>query len=55
VLGHHEWALEREAIPILQYEQRARVFKPQPHAARAWARLAKQADRKYTVMTSKAP
>ncbi len=53
VLGHHEWAMEKEGIPVLQYEELARVFKPEPNAARAWARLAKQAGQKYMVMTTK--
>jgi alpha-L-fucosidase len=52
-IGHHEWAMEMEGIPVPQYEQLAKVFKPQPHAARAWAKLAKQAGQKYMVMTSK--
>ena len=53
VIGHHEWAMEMEGIPVPQYEQLAKVFKPQPNAARAWAKLAKQAGQKYMVMTSK--
>ncbi len=52
-LGRHEWAMEVEGIPIAEYEQLAKKFKPQPHAARAWAKLAKQAGMKYMVMTSK--
>jgi alpha-L-fucosidase len=53
VVGHHEWAMEMEGIPVLQYQELAKVFKPQPHAARAWAKLAKQAGQKYMVMTTK--
>jgi alpha-L-fucosidase len=53
VLGHHEWAMEKEGIPVADYENLAKVFKPQAHAARAWARLAKQAGQKYMVMTTK--
>src|SRR5437868_374112 len=53
VYGHHEWAMEEEGIPVAEYEQLAKQFKPQPHAARAWAKLAKQAGQKYMVMTSK--
>ena len=52
-IGHHEWAMEMEGIPVPQYEQLAKVFKPQPNAARAWAKLAKQAGQKYMVMTTK--
>jgi alpha-L-fucosidase len=53
VLGRHEWAMEVEGIPVVEYEQLAKRFKPQPNAARAWAKLAKQAGMKYMVMTSK--
>ncbi|HEY6291018.1 MAG TPA: alpha-L-fucosidase [Terriglobia bacterium] len=53
VIGHHEWAMEKEGIPVAQYQELAKIFKPQPHAARAWARLAKQAGQKYMVMTTK--
>jgi len=53
VLGRHEWAMEDEAIPVPEYEQLAKQFNPVPNAARAWARLAKQAGQKYMVMTSK--
>jgi alpha-L-fucosidase len=53
VLGRHEWVMENEGIPVAEYEQLARQFKPVPNAARAWARLAKQAGMKYMVMTTK--
>src|SRR5437870_2787265 len=53
VYGHHEWAMEEEGIPVAEYEQLAKQFKPKPQAARAWAKLAKQAGQKYMVMTSK--
>jgi len=53
VYGRHEWAMEMEGIPVAEYEQLAKQFKPQPNAARAWARLAKQAGQKYMVMTTK--
>ncbi|HKV24099.1 MAG TPA: alpha-L-fucosidase [Candidatus Acidoferrum sp.] len=53
VLGRHEWAMEDEGIPIAEYEQLAKRFKPQPNAARAWAKLARAAGQKYMVMTSK--
>ena len=52
VLGRHEWAMEMEGIPVKEYEQLAKRFRPQPHAARAWARLAKAAGQKYMVMTT---
>jgi alpha-L-fucosidase len=53
VLGRHEWAMENEGIPVAEYEQLAKQFNPKPHAARAWARLAKTAGMKYMVMTTK--
>jgi alpha-L-fucosidase len=52
-LGHHEWAMEREGIPVAEYQELAKSFNPKPNAARAWARLAKQAGMKYMVMTTK--
>ncbi|MGA3323012.1 MAG: alpha-L-fucosidase [Terriglobia bacterium] len=53
VIGQHEWAMEVEGIPVAQYQQLAKHFTPQPHAAREWAKLAKRAGQKYMVMTSK--
>ena len=42
-----------EDIPVGEYETLAKQFKPQPNAARAWARLARQTGQKYMVMTTK--
>jgi len=53
LVGQHEWALEVEGIPILQYEYLAKYFQPRPNAAREWARLARRAGQKYMVMTTK--
>jgi alpha-L-fucosidase len=53
VLGRHEWVMENEGIPVAEYEQLAKRFKPKPNVARDWARLAKQAGQKYMVMTTK--
>jgi alpha-L-fucosidase len=53
VLGRHEWVMENEGIPVAEYEQIAKRFKPKPNAARDWARLAKAAGQKYMVMTTK--
>ncbi len=52
-LGRHEWAMETEGIPVAEYQQLAKSFNPTPHAARAWAALAKTAGMKYMVMTTK--
>ena len=53
VLGRHEWVMENEGIPVAEYEQIAKRFKPRPNAARDWAKLAKTAGQKYMVMTTK--
>jgi len=53
LIGHHEWVMEMEGIPVPQYEGLAKIFKPQPHAARAWAKLARQAGQKYMVLITK--
>src|SRR6266849_5487048 len=53
VVGRHEWVMENEAIPVAEYEQLALRFTPKPNAARAWAKLARQAGQKYMVMTTK--
>ncbi len=53
VLGRHEWAMEEEGIPVLEYMKLDKKFKPKPHFAEAWAKLAKQAGMKYMVMTTK--
>ena len=51
--ARHEWAMEDEAIPIEQYQQFPKEFKPKPGSQRAWAKLAKAAGMKYMVMTTK--
>ncbi len=53
VLGRHEWVMENEGIPVAEYAPLAKQFKPKPNAARAWAKLARQAGQKYMVMTTK--
>ncbi len=52
-LGRHEWVMNRERIPVAEYERLAATWKPKPQPAREWARLAKQAGMKYMVMTTK--
>ena len=42
-LGRHEWVMNRERIPVKEYEKLAATFKPKPRAARQWAALAKAA------------
>lgn len=52
-LGRHEWVMNRERIPVREYEKLAHTWKPKPRPAREWAALAKQAGMKYMVMTTK--
>jgi alpha-L-fucosidase len=52
-LGRHEWVMNRERIPVQQYEKLAATWKPKERPAREWAKLAKQAGMKYMVMTTK--
>lgn len=52
-IERHEWVMENEGIPVVEYAPHAKLFKPKPNAARDWARLAKQAGQKYMVMTTK--
>ena len=52
-LGRHEWVMNRERIPVKEYEKLAKTFNPQPNCPRQWAALAKKAGMKYMVMTTK--
>jgi len=53
VIGRHEWNMEEEAVPVVEYAPHAKEFHPHPGSQRAWAKLAKQAGMKYMVMTTK--
>ena len=52
-LGRHEWVMNRERIPVAEYEKLADTWAPRERPAREWARLARQAGMKYMVMTTK--
>ena len=52
-LQRHEWVMNRERIPVKEYEELAETWKPKPRPMRDWARLAKAAGMKYMVMTTK--
>jgi alpha-L-fucosidase len=52
-LGRHEWVMNRERIPVAEYEKLADSWSVKERPAREWARLAKQAGMKYMVMTTK--
>jgi alpha-L-fucosidase len=51
--ARQEWAMEKEAIPVVEYQKLAEQFHPGTGFAREWARLAKAAGMKYMVMTTK--
>ena len=51
--GRHEWAMETQAVPVLEYQKLTASFNPAPGSARKWAQLAKAAGMKYMVLTSK--
>ncbi len=53
ILGRHEWAMNRERIPVEEYEPLADQFDPEPNCMREWAALAKQAGMRYMVLTTK--
>ena len=52
-LGRHEWVMNRERIPVKEYEKLADSWHPLPWPARKWAALAREAGMKYMVMTTK--
>jgi alpha-L-fucosidase len=52
-LGRHEWAMNRERIPVAEYERLADSWEVKPWPAREWARVARQAGMRYLVMTTK--
>lgn len=53
LLGRHEWVMNRERIPVAEYETLARQFKAEKCDPRLWARLARQAGQRYMVLTTK--
>jgi len=53
LLGRHEWVMNRERIPVREYQKLAERFRPKPRPAREWAKLARDAGMKYMVMTTK--
>jgi len=52
-LGRHEWVMNRERIPLPEYEALAATWQVKERPAREWAKLAKAAGMKYMVMTTK--
>ena len=53
MLGRHEWVMNRERIPLKEYEKLADKWQPKPNCMRDWAKLAKKAGMRYMVMTTK--
>jgi alpha-L-fucosidase len=53
-LGRHEWVMNRERIPVAEYEKLADTWRVIPeNPALAWADLARRAGMKYMVLTTK--
>ena len=48
-----EWVMNREKIPVAEYEKLAKQFNPVKFNADEWVRIAKDAGMKYIVITSK--
>src|SRR5512146_2874526 len=53
VLGHGEWVMNIQKIPVADYEKLAPQFNPTEFNAAEWVALAKAAGMKYIVITSK--
>lgn len=53
IIARDIWNMEHEAIPIPEYEQLGKLFKPPAGTPREWAKLARQAGQKYMVLTAK--
>ncbi|MBC7350741.1 MAG: alpha-L-fucosidase [Thermogutta sp.] len=52
-LGRGEWVMNREKIPVAEYEKLAATFNPVKFNAEEWVRIAKDAGMRYIVITSK--
>ncbi len=52
-LGRGEWVMNREKIPVADYEKLAAKFNPVKFDADRWVQIAKRAGMKYIVVTSK--
>jgi len=53
ILGRGEWVMAIEDIPLKEYEKLAGEFNPPPNVARQWARLARESEMKYVLITAK--
>jgi alpha-L-fucosidase len=53
LIGHGEWVMNNEGIPISQYEKLPPQFNPTKFDAHAWVKMAKDSGIKYITITSK--
>jgi alpha-L-fucosidase len=53
LIGHGEWAMHLEKIPVPEYEKLAPKFNPVKFNANEWVKLAADAGQKYLVITSR--
>jgi len=53
LIGHGEWAMNRERIPLREYVRLADRFFARHYDPKAWAQLAVDAGMKYMVLTTK--
>jgi alpha-L-fucosidase len=52
-LARGEWVMNRDCIPVEEYEALADSWTPRPGCMREWARLARTAGMKYMILTTK--
>lgn len=52
-IGRHEWVMNRERMPIEEYEKLAQTWQPEPDFAAKWAKLARKSGMRYMVLTAK--
>ena len=53
IIGHGEWVMNRERIPVDEYKKLAEKFAADKYDPKQWAKLAKDAGMKYMVLTTK--
>lgn len=53
LIGHGEWVMHEERIPVAEYEKLAPQFNPVKFDAEEWVALAADAGQKYIVITSR--
>jgi len=53
LIGHGEWVMHVESIPVAEYEKLVPQFNPVKFDADAWVALAADAGQKYIVITSR--